>query len=169
MNIENHISFLNYFFVLFFVFNLLKVNYFNPIVGFFVKLYKPISKIFKVFRLQAINILILAVLVKFLSLLAFFNEGYSVSIIFAVSLIQTTLVFVNIIFYSVIVGVILSWVAPNTENVLLQLIQEISYKSLYPISKYLPSAGGLDFSPLFLLIFINLARIFLYGLEASII
>ena len=37
---------LNYAFVFLFIFNLLKVNYFNPIVSVFVKVYKPISKVF---------------------------------------------------------------------------------------------------------------------------
>ena len=37
------ISMLCYGFVLLFIFNLLKVNYFNPIVKAFVSAYKPIS------------------------------------------------------------------------------------------------------------------------------
>ena len=39
------ISMLCYSFVLLFIFNLLKVNYFNPIVKAFVTAYKPISKL----------------------------------------------------------------------------------------------------------------------------
>ena len=39
----------NYLFVFLLIFNLLKVNYFNPIVAIFVKVYKPISKVLGIF------------------------------------------------------------------------------------------------------------------------
>ena len=38
------IGLLNYAFVLLFLFNLLKVDYYNPIVSIVVKAYKPVSK-----------------------------------------------------------------------------------------------------------------------------
>jgi uncharacterized protein YggT (Ycf19 family) len=37
----------------------------------------------------------------------------------------------------------------------------MSNKTLSPIRKYIPSAGGLDFSPIFILILVNLLESFL--------
>ena len=45
----------NYFFVFLLVFNLFKVNYFNPIVTIFLKIYKPISKVLGIFPNQIIT------------------------------------------------------------------------------------------------------------------
>ena len=79
------------------------------------------------------------------------------------------MVMLRIIFFAIIGGVILSWVSPENSNVFLQLIEEVSNKALSPIRKYIPSAGGLDFSPLFVLILINLLESFLTDILRSIV
>ena len=67
----------------------------------------------------------------------------------------------QILLFAVIGGVILSWVAPGNPNPLLQLIEEISNKVLSPIRNYIPSMGGLDISPLLVLILLNQVDILL--------
>ena len=67
----------------------------------------------------------------------------------------------QILLFAVIGGVILSWVAPRNPNPLLQLIEEISDKVLSPIRNYIPSMGGLDVSPLLVLILLNQVDILL--------
>ena len=79
------------------------------------------------------------------------------------------MVILRIIFFAVIGGVILSWVSPSKSNAFLELVEEISYKALMPIRNYIPSAGGLDFSPLFVLILINLIESFLSDVLRSIV
>ena len=58
---------------------------------------------------------------------------------------------------------------PENSNAFLQLIEEISYKALAPIRKYIPSAGGLDVSPLVILIMINLLESFLTDILRAIV
>ena len=72
-------------------------------------------------------------------------------------------------FYCVIGSVVLSWVAPGNNHPLLQIIEEISSKLLAPIRKFIPSAGGLDFSPIFALILIRQLEILLASIIRSII
>ena len=79
------------------------------------------------------------------------------------------MVTLRIIFFAVIGGVILSWVSPEKSNAFLELVEEISHKCLAPIRKYIPSAGGLDFSPLFVLILLNLLESFLSDILKSIV
>jgi len=160
---------LNYAFVFLFIFNLLKVNYFNPIVSVFVKVYKPISKVLSILPIQAINIFVIAVVLKLFSLIIYFGNQYETINLFGVAIIQTLMVSLRIIFFAVIGGVILSWVRPEKSNAFLELVEEISYKSLAPIRKYIPGAGGLDFSPLFILILINLLESFLSDILRSIV
>ena len=158
----------NYFFVFLLIFNLLKVNYFNPIVATFVKIYKPIS-ILGIFPNQVVNIFIIAVILKLSSLFILFSNQYETVALIGVAVIQTLMIMLRIIFFGVIGGVILSWVSPERSNAFIELIEEISHKALSPVRKYIPSAGGLDFSPLFVLILINLLEGFLADLLRSIV
>ena len=160
---------ISYFFIFLLIFNLLKVNYFNPIVSAFVKIYKPISRIFFIFPNQIINIFLFAIIFKLLSLMIYFSSQYETLILFGVGVIQVLMVMLRIIFFAIIGGVILSWVSPENSNAFLQLIEEVSNKALSPIRKYIPSAGGLDFSPLFVLILINLLESFLTDILRSIV
>ena len=163
------LNFLNYFFVFLLIFNLLKVNYFNPIVAIFVKVYNPLSKILPMLINPIVNIFVIAVVVKLLSLIVYFGNQYETVALLGVAIIQTIMVALRIIFFAVIGGVILSWVAPEKSNAFLELVTEISYKTMSPIRKYIPSAGGLDFSPLFVLIIINLLESFLSDILRSIV
>ncbi len=155
------IGLLNYAFVLLFLFNLLKVDYYNPIVSFFVKAYKPFSKILPLFPNQLINILLLAIILKLLGLYIFVGNQHEIVNLIGMAIILTLLTGIRIIFYAVIGGVILSWVSPQNSNPALQLVEEMSNKTLSPIRRYIPSAGGLDFSPIFILILVNLLESFL--------
>ena len=155
------LNLLSYIFVVLLIFNLLKVNYFNPIVAVFLKIYKPISKIFFLSPNQIINIIIISLLIKFISLFILFGGQEKNLLLFGLAVIQILIAILRIIFYAVIGGVIISWVSSNSSNPFVQLIEEISHRALSPIRKYIPSAGGLDFSPLFILILINVLVVFL--------
>ena len=71
----------NYFFVFLLVFNLFKVNYFNPIVTIFLKIYKPISKVLGIFPNQIINIFIIAIVLKVSSLVISADGKYEILVL----------------------------------------------------------------------------------------
>ena len=158
----------NYFFVFLLIFNLFRVNYFNPIVIIFVKIYKPLSKVLGIFPNQIINLFIIAVILKLSSLAIPYGSKYEILVLIGAAVVITFMIMLRIIFFGVIGGVILSWVSPSRSNAFIQIIEEISYKSLAPIRKYIPSAGGLDFSPIFVLILINLLESFLSDILRSL-
>ena len=79
---------LSYFFVILFVFNLFKVNYFNPIVKIFVNIYKPIAKI-NIFPSQLITIFLIALLIKFTGFYLSYSSSYDEMTLALVSLIKT--------------------------------------------------------------------------------
>ena len=79
---------LNYAFVFLLIFNLLKVNYFNPIVSVFIKVYKPISKVLSILPIQAINIFVIAVVLKLFSLIIYFGNQYETINLFGVAIIH---------------------------------------------------------------------------------
>ena len=158
----------NYAFVFLFLFSLLKVNYFNPIVSMLMKIYSPIEKI-SIIRNRTVNIFFISVLIEFITLMIYFGSQYETLSLAAVSIVKTLLLILRIIFFAVIGGVILSWVSPEKSNAFLELVIEVSDKLMSPLRNIIPSAGGLDFSPLFILIFINLTENFLRNILSSIV
>ena len=63
-------------------------------------------------------------------------------------------VVLNIYGYIIIARAIMSWVNPNPANPLVQVICGITDPVLNPIRRALPSFGGLDFSPIVVLVLI---------------
>lgn len=68
------------------------------------------------------------------------------------------LIVLNLLFVAIIASVLLSWVAPFTQNPLAQIAVQISRGACAPIRRILPSLGGLDFSPVFALFLIIILR-----------
>lgn len=163
------LNILNNAFIVLFIFNLLKVNHLNPIVLPLVRFYKLTFGRIYLIPNQLLNIFLLAVLSKLISIGLIFSDQYDLTVLFMVSIIQTLMTSLRLIFFAVIGGVILSWVSQNNSNPGLQLIEEVSHKIQSPIRRYIPSAGGLDFSPIFVIIFINLAQNLLTDILRSIV
>jgi YggT family protein len=161
-------SILSYVFLILFVFNLLKIDYYNPIVKAFLNFYKPISLI-SIFSNQIYTIFLVAVILKFSGFYILYSSQYDHYVLGVVSVIEVINTTLTIFFFSIIGAVILSWVAPNSPNPILKIIEEISDKLLAPIRKFIPALGGLDFSPIFALILIRQLEIFLASIVRSII
>ena len=161
-------SILSYVFIILFVFNLLKIDYYNPIVKAFLNFYKPISLI-SIFSNQIYTIFLVAVILKFSGFYILYSSQYDHYVLGIVSVIEVINTTLTIFFFSIIGAVILSWVAPNSPNSVLKIIEEISDKLLAPIRKFIPALGGLDFSPIFALILIRQLEIFLASIVRSII
>lgn len=159
---------LSYLFILLFVFYVLRVDYYNPIVKTFVSFYGPIGKI-SIFSNQVYTIFLLAVVLKFSGFYLLYSSQYEEYILGLIAIIETLNRTLTIFFFCIIGSVILSWVAPESPHPLLKLVEEISTKLLAPIRKFVPAMGGLDISPIFALILIRQLEIFLASIIRSII
>jgi len=54
----------------------------------------------------------------------------------------------------VIARAILSWVSPDPYNPIVRIINQLSEPMLYPVRKRVPYFGGIDFSPIIVLLVI---------------
>ena len=173
--------------IIYYIFSIFKVDYFNKIVQIFIKLMSPFTKIFFGIDKSKSGLLI-AIIFSSISALIFVsnydgrnsqilkiaelitnNELQGYFVILAQSVIKVIIVFFQIIFYFVIAGVIKSWVAPFSEDDIWVVVEVVSNKILDPIRRFLPAVGGLDFSPIFALIFLNSLNIFLASFGERII
>tara|TARA_Y100001935_G_C17232574_1_gene471226 strand:+ start:178 stop:771 length:594 start_codon:yes stop_codon:yes gene_type:complete len=172
--------------VIYSIFSIFKVNYFNKIVQIFVKLMAPFTRVF--FGIgKSKSGLFIAVIFSTISALIFAssyegknpqmleiaalisnNEFLGYVVIFLQSIVKVIVVFSQMLFYFVIAGAIKSWVAPFSEDDAWVVVEVISNKVLDPIRKFLPAVGGLDFSPIVAIILLNSLNIFLAKLGGYI-
>jgi YggT family protein len=80
-----------------------------------------------------------------------------------IGLIDTLLTFY---FWVVIIRVLLSWVNPDPYNPIVRFLYAITDPPLYAIRRLMPGflwSTGLDFSPLVLILLIQIAKLFLHS------
>jgi YggT family protein len=63
----------------------------------------------------------------------------------------------DVFFYAILLQVILSWVNPHTP--IANALNSLTRPILDPIQRFLPMAGGIDFSPIVALIFIQMINV----------
>ena len=75
---------------------------------------------------------------------------------------------VNIIFYSVIAMIVVSFLAPQSSNPAIEFIWELTEPVMAPLRRIVPPMGGLDFSPIILFIALNVIRVSLGHMAAAV-
>jgi YggT family protein len=118
-------------------------------------------------RLDTATVL-LAFVVQFLAvvlLLAIMNRMADPFTIAVVSLIELTILSLNLFFFVILIRIILSWVSPNNYNPITALLTTISEPILRPFRRLIPPIGGLDISPIFAIVLLQAVVIFLRTLK----
>ena len=132
---------LSYVVNLYFIFNILRVDYFNPVVKIFVKIFKPLSQLAFFIPNQAILALIIASLLKFFGFYIAYGVDYEIANLLVIALLATLNITLQIILYSIIGAVIISWVAQGNDHPLFRLIEESSFNVLTPIKNFVRFCG----------------------------
>ena len=159
-----------------FILQLVRADFYNPLSQFVVKatqpLLTPLRRIIPGFSGLDLASLVLAILVQLVLMvvtltLMGYNVGGFILQLLVWSVIGVTSLFLKVFFFALIVSVILSWVAPGSHNPGAQLVSQICEPVLMPFRRLLPNLGGLDISPIFAFIAINLADRFIIGSLAA--
>jgi len=118
-------------------------------------------------RLDTSTILV-AYVIQFLTVLLLLTiGGYRVDTgpIMVTTLIELAILSLNLFFFVILIKIILSWVAPHTYNYATALLTTLAEPVLRPFRRIIPSIGGLDISPIFAIILLQAAVIFLQTLK----
>lgn len=159
-----------------FILQLVRADFYNPLSQFIVKatqpLLTPLRRIIPGFAGLDLASLALAILVQLLLMvvtltLMGYNVGGFIAQLLVWSVIGVTSLFLKVFFFALIISVILSWVAPGSYNPGAQLVNQICEPLLAPFRKLLPNLGGLDISPIFAFITINLIDRYVIGALAA--
>lgn len=72
------------------------------------------------------------------------------------------IIFINLLFqilsWAIIIRILLSWVRIDPYHPLIRLLDQITEPILAPLRNILPSAGGLDFSPIVAIVLLSLLQ-----------
>ena len=153
-----------------FILQLVRANFYNPLCQFIVKatqpLLKPLRRVIpSVFGLDMSSLVLALLLQILLFVVILMLNGYQAFTVLLLpwGLIGIFSLFLKIIFWSMIISVILSWVAPGSYNPAAQLVNQLCEPLLAPIRRLLPNLGGLDISPIFAFIALNLLDMLVIG------
>lgn len=148
-----------------FILQLVRANFYNPLCQFAVKatqpLLKPLRRVIPSMFGLDMSSLVLALLVQMaLFAVILLLRGYSIDVLLLApwALIGIFALFLKILFWAMIISVILSWVAPGSHNPGAELVQQITEPVLAPFRRIIPNLGGLDISPIFAFIVLQLLQ-----------
>ena len=163
-------SLLTLLFLLRFFMQLCKASFKNPLGKMVISLtdfaVKPIRKLVSSFGKMDLSTLLLAFLTQLLLQICFLKlrglpfslEGHSAwPSLIGLGLIGVLHTSLDLFFYVLLLQVILSWVNPYTP--ITDVLNSLTKPILVPIQRLLPTAGGIDFSPMVALILIQMLNI----------
>ena len=157
-----------------FILQLVRADFYNPLSQFVVRatqpLVRPLRRLIPGLAGLDLASLLLAIVVQLLLMaLTLLLMGYGADILGLAgqlliwSIIGVTSLFIKVFFFALIVSVILSWVAPGSYNPGAQLVNQLCEPVLAPFRKLIPNLGGLDISPIFAFIALNLIDMLVIG------
>lgn len=148
-----------------FILQLVRANFYNPLCQFAVKatqpLLKPLRRVIpSMFGLDMSSLVLALVVQMALFAIILLLSGYKVDVLFLApwALIGIFSLFLKVLFYALIISVILSWVAPGSHSPAAELVTQITEPVLAPFRRLIPNLGGLDISPIFAFIALQLLQ-----------
>ena len=143
-----------------------RADFYNPISQFLVKITNPplrplrriipglggidLASVVLLIALQMLDLLLINIAVGRMNS----AEGLFVT---AVAELLSTLI--TLYFITIFVEVILSWIAAGTYNPVTYLVHQLNAPVMAPARRLIPPIGGIDLSPLVVMIVLQLARI----------
>ena len=80
---------------------------------------------------------------------------------FIIAFAQVLNIALTVYLWIVIIRALISWVSPDPYNPIVMFLRSITDPLLHPIQRRVPLAGGIDFSPIILILIIYFLQFFL--------
>ncbi len=156
-----------------FLLQIAKADFYNPVSQAVIKITDPAVKILRHvipgYRGIDFSTLVLAFIVEALSIcgliLIYGGSIPALANIVTWAFVGVVMFIINIYYYAIIASIIMSFVMMFSGNMsphpLLQLVWQLTEPVMGPIRKVIPPLGGLDFSPIFIFIAIQIVQSFL--------
>ena len=152
-------------FMLRFLFQWARVDFYNPVSQFLVKITAPVLNPFRRFipglmglDMAAVVVMLLLQWLLFISITLIHGGELFPLALLVVAAAELLKLATYVFMFSIIIQAILSWVTPHGHNPIAVLLYSLNEPLLRPARRLLPDMGGLDLSPLIVLIGLQLIR-----------
>lgn len=158
-----------------FILQVTRADFYNPISQFLVKVTSPLLNPLRrlipgIGGIDVASVVLIIVLQMLATTLLVLIQGFPIPNpigLFIWALLGTLGMVVNIYFVAILASIIISWVAPGSYNPAIVLLRQLTEPVLKPFRDMLPSMGGLDLSPIFVFLSINVLQIILTHLASQ--
>ncbi len=148
-----------------FLLQIVRADFYNPICQFLITVTNPVLKSLRRITPQHMKVdwssILLLVLLQFteICLIALLLSGHipspaSILVIIIAKLLQ---LLISIYIAVIIIQAIVSWISPGNYSPFSVLLYQLSEPLARPIRRYIPAAGGIDWSSFVVLILLNLS------------
>jgi len=151
-----------------FLLQLARADFYNPLCQFLVKAtnppLRPLRRVVPgLWGIDLASVLLLIALQMLAFWLIHLASGRSIAVegLFVLSVGEILLLTLNVLLVTIFVQVIMSWINPSAYNPLLSVLYSLNEPLLRPARRMLPNLGGIDLSPLVVLLLIQLTKILL--------
>ncbi len=153
--------------VLRFLLQLFRADFYNPISQFLVKITNPplryIRRVVPGYKGQDWSSMVLMLLIKSveITIVYLLSAGRFVAVdsLIILSIAGILELFVHVFMIAIFIQVILSWVNPGAYNPATVILYRLTEPVLAPARKLLPPIGGLDLSPIIVIIALQMSII----------
>ena len=149
-----------------FLLQVARADFYNPFTQAIVKVTDPAVRLFRRiipgYRGLAFASLLLALLVQCIATTLLISlSGFGIpgaGLVVSWSVIGLLSLVLNIYFWGMMISIIASFIAPLSGHPALVLIRQLTEPLMEPFRRFLPSMGGLDLSPIFVFLAIQIIR-----------
>ncbi len=154
-----------------FLLGVVRADFYNPISQFLVRITNPLliplRKILPGFgKIDVASIVLMLVLSVAMLLVIVLLRGTGVSVLplLLMAVGELVMLAINVFLVAIIVQVIISWINPGSYNPVNALLDSLTAPILRPIQRIIPPLSGIDLSPLFALIGLQVLKMLLQPL-----
>lgn len=153
-----------------FLLQMVRADFYNPLVQVLVKITNPplvplrrvipglggvdMAAVVLMLGLQIIELVLVGLMV---------GVSFGPAGLLVMAFAELLVLLLNVYLVSIIIQAILSWVNPGTYNPVAALLYRLNEPVLAPARRLLPPIGGLDLSPILVLVGIQLAKMLIYA------
>jgi YggT family protein len=149
-----------------FLLQVARADFYNPFTQAIVKVTDPAVRLFRRiipgYRGLDFASLVLALLVQCIATTLLISlSGFGIpgaGLVVSWSVIGLLSLVLNIYFWGMMISIIASFIAPHSAHPALVLIRQLTEPLMEPFRRLLPSMGGLDLSPIFVFLAIQVIR-----------
>jgi YggT family protein len=154
-----------------FLLGLVRADFYNPVSQFLVRITNPlliplrkvVPSIGK-FDSAAMLLMIVLQLAAITLILLLRGEGISPAVLVILTIVTLVSLLIDVYMFAIIVEVIISWMNPGSYNPVSSLLHSLTSPLLRPIRHLVPPIAGIDLSPLFAIIGLQVLRMLILPL-----